>query len=380
MELEGSKQQEQQTQKELDDIVLSASGTEQSEEAWLFDLLSLRAMLVGESVVDARYTPFVQRDQVDDFLRLCGFDTDSPVDLAHLGSVHLEATAYLTETHRLRLPQGLEQPLEVHDIFLASRDSEPRLRRYACMILKVMHIAHHIRGRELVYNTAISEAQLFGRLNAKVFSVIDRMRADGIAVQQFASGKKTRTSQITKLFAKRTTLATHIFDKLRFRIIVDQKNDLVGALRFLARHLFPYNYVMPGQSQNGILSVGDIAEVLGAPLKLAMDVMAVRSPSHFPQKDLGSRPEHEDNAFSGGTYRSINFVVDIPLRIDDFTEQSPSIAFVQAEIQLADVATLEENERGENAHALYKKRQRQQVRTRLEGFEADEELEPIETA
>ena len=229
----------------------------------LADLAVLKMVLFGESVVDLPRLWFSSRTAVDDFLRLAAFDTDNPLDTARLDEIHHEAVVYLTDVHRYRLPLQVEQPAEIHDLFLTAASPElGRVQRFACMALKVMHILHHVSGRELLFNTPISEAQLFDRLNNRVFTLIDRMRASGIGVHEFAAGKKSRASLATKLLAKRNNLATHIFDKLRFRIVVNSRNDLVLSLIYLLRHLVPFNYILPEQSLNTILTAADMVTAL----------------------------------------------------------------------------------------------------------------------
>lgn len=327
----------------------------------LADLTALKLVLFGESVVDLARFWFSDRSAVDQFLRLTEFDTDNPLDLSRLHELHHEATVYLTDVHRYRLPLQIEQPAEIHDLFLAAASAEThRVQRFACMTLKVMHILHHISGRELLFNTPISEAQLFDRLNTKVFAVIDRMRASGVGVQEFAAGKKSKTSLATKLLAKRNNLATHIFDKLRFRIVVNTRDDLVLTLLYIVHHLCPFNYVLPEQSQNTIVTAEDVGRVLNLPQEM---VQRYWDNNYSP--DPVVRPPV--NEFTARAYRCVNLVADIPMRIDDVApHSSPAVAFVQTEIQLVDLETSKANERGDSSHSLYKKRQRARVRARLE--------------
>lgn len=329
--------------------------------AHIADLTALKLVLFGESVIDLPRLWFTDRQGVDAFLRLHTFDTDNPLDMTRLYDLHHEATVYLTEAHRYRLPLEIEQPKEIHDLFLAAASAtSSRVQRFACMTLKVMHILHHISGRELLFNTPISEAQLFDRLNTRVFNVIDRMRASGIGIKEFAAGKKSKTSLATKLLSKRNNLATHIFDKLRFRIVVNSRDDLVQTLKFLVRHLCPFNYVLPEQSQNSVLTLHDMVRVLGLPEDVVTRVWESTTP-------YSSVVRPSPNEFSAQSFRTVNFVADIPMRIDDVAPQhAPAIAFVQTEIQLVDSETSRSNERGESSHPLYKKRQRARVRLRLE--------------
>jgi len=333
--------------------------------AKLADLAALRLILVGESAVDWPRLWMPDREAVDSFLRLCAFDTDNPLDLGRLRELHRDAFDYLRDVHHLRLPPALEEPGEVHEVFLAASLAQGRLRRQACLLLKVMHIIHHLAGRELLFNTPISEAQLLDRLSTKVFQVIDRMRASGVGVVEFAAGQKTRTSLVSKLLAKRSTLASQIFDRLRFRIVVQGREDIVPTLQYLARHLFAFNYVIPEQSQNGIVDAPLVARALDLPEPLVRRFWDSQHPGGGA------------NEFSGASYRSINFVVDIPIRIDDVApEHAPAVTFAQTEIQVVDTDTARANSRGENSHTLYKRRQRERVRERLEG----PEMSPLDQA
>ncbi|MEZ4271075.1 MAG: TIGR04552 family protein [Myxococcota bacterium] len=243
----------------------------------LADLAAIRTVLTGEAAVDLAQLWFTDRASVDDFLRLNAFDTDNPLDLSRLRDLHHNATVYLADTHRYRLPRPIERPAEIHDLFLAAAEGSRRLRRFACMTLKVMHILHHIACKELVSGTPISEVDLLERLNKKVFSTIDEMRAAGIAVNEFATGKKTQTSLVTKLLAKPDALATHIFDRLRFRIVLGTRQDVVLALIYLVRHLLPFNYVVSRQSQNGLISLGRCHARLGTRTQRGAIALASRS-------------------------------------------------------------------------------------------------------
>lgn len=345
-----------------------------TERARLSHFSTLEHVLFGESIIDAPRLWASEPAAIDHFLRLNGFDLDNSLDKGRLDDLLHEATEYLVETHHYRLPLPVEQPTGgVQELMMwAASPSLSREQRFSCMTLKAMCILHHISGRELLFNTAISEAELFESLSARVFSCIDHMRSIGIGVSEFAAGKKSRTSLTTKLLAKRTNLATHIFDKLRFRVVVETSDDVVFAMLYLLEHLIPFNYVLPEQSENTILRAPDVARIM------QLDEQVVSRAWQRPRQ--GVRRRAVANEFSSKTYRTINFVADIPLRIDHVAPYAvPAIAFVQTEIQLVDKKTAAQNELGESAHPLYKKRQRARVRARLENqrYDPDPALEAI---
>ena len=77
--------------------------------------------------------------------------------------------------------------------------------------------------------------------------------------------------------------------------------------------------------------------------------------------------------FSGPGYRVINFVADLPVRIDSFVCRAGDplygdygqIVFVLTEFQIVDQAISITNEQGENSHQRYKERQHARVPARL---------------
>lgn len=331
----------------------------ESRKEALSDICRLRALLNGLSAVDTTGLVVPGRDAIDAHLRLCEFDTDNPLDLERLRNLLADAIAYLRELHGYDFPLCIEEPATIHDLFVLALDGTVEERRLAGMCIKVMHILNHIKGRELVFNAAVPESQLVNRLHTKVLTAVDSLRGDGVTVNEWAAGQKTRQSLVTKLLAKRETLASRIFDRLRYRIVTETEEDLVLALVALARRLVPFNYVIPGQSQNGILTLERIANTLQVPLEVVQELWGESVEGEAPTPP---------NEFSGSTYRCVNFVVDIPLRVDDLAAgDGPAVAFVQAEFQLVDAATHARNNSGENAHERYKARQLAVVKRRLEG-------------
>ncbi|MEL6544153.1 MAG: TIGR04552 family protein [Myxococcota bacterium] len=325
----------------------------------LADVCRVRALLNGLSVVDSTHLVVPDRAAVDAHLRLCEFDTDNPLDLRRLELLLLDAVSYLREQHGYEFPLSVEQPDTIHDLFLTAAHGSDEERHLAVMCIKVMHILNHIQGRELVFNAAVPESELVNRLHTKVLTTVDHLRGDGIKLTEWAAGQKTQASLVTKLLAKRNTLASRIFDRLRYRIVTETEEDLVMALVGFARRLVPFNYVIPGQSQNGIVTLRRIADTLGVPLAVVQEMWGETVEGEAPTPP---------NEFSGATYRCVNFVADIPLRVDDLgLADGPAVAFVQAEFQLVDAVTHEKNNAGENAHERYKARQLTVVKNRLEG-------------
>ena len=336
-------------------------------EMGLKELERVRLILRGGSVIDWRRLHFRNRDEVDRFLRLCGLDLTHHADEAWARLVLSDAVEYLRRTFSYRVADAVAQPAEIHDLFLyASGVKEPhRFRRIACIVLKVMHVVQHIEGRDLLFRLAVSEADLSRMATAKVNGVLAEAREKGLPILDYSPSVKTRESLITKLLAKKENVAAQVYDKTRFRIVTPTRADILPVLYFLTQRLFPFNFVVPGQTENTLL-----------PFKSLL-----REFPHFHNHahELHLDPDFEDreggggNEFSGSGYRVLNFVVDVPLRLDEWLpppeldrrERKGRIGYTLVEFQMLDVHTAELNEQGENAHARYKHRQKLRVLRRL---------------
>ncbi|WP_083682371.1 TIGR04552 family protein [Archangium sp. Cb G35] len=333
----------------------------------LRELERIRLILRGGSVIDWRRMHFQSRDEVDRFLRLCQIDTSRPEDEAWARTVLADAVEYLRQTFDYRVADAVADPEEIHDLFLYASGVKglPRHRRIACIVLKVMHVLQHIEGRDLMHRLAVSEADLSELVTSKVLGVAQLLRDKGLPVAEFGHSIKSRESLITKLLAKKETVAAQIYDRTRFRIITQKPADIVPVLYFLTQHLFPFNFVVPGQTENTLVSFKSVLEENPHLQQFAQHL-------HL-DLDYEDREERTRNLFSGNTYRALNFVVDVPVRMDaylpppaeDTRERKNRTVFTLVEFQIMDEETARQNEEGENAHKLYKRRQKRRVLRRL---------------
>src|SRR5258706_6724558 len=123
-----------------------------------------------------------------------------------------------------------------------------------------MHIIHHINGRAGLLKMSVSDEIIFREIELKVMQVVEELRAAGAPLSEWEWSRKPRDSQITKLLAKRSTLAANIYDKLRFRLIVPTPEDLLPMLATLTRQLIPFNYIVPGESVNQLLDLQQLSQ------------------------------------------------------------------------------------------------------------------------
>lgn len=337
-----------------------------SKDLDLGDLEAVRLILQGSSVIDWNRLNFTNRAQVDDFLRLQLMDPSDSADQERLRFVFNQSVNYLEENLDLRFPDDLRVPADVRDVFVEASTFAGRFRRrqmLACTTLKLMHVINHMEAADLKFQTRASEADLLDRAEKHIIEYADGLRQQGFPLVAFYGSRKTRNSVITKLLAKRETIAATVFDKLRFRIVVDKPEEIVPLMSHLCRSLFPFNYAIPGQSHNNLVNFRRSLKEVQEYATHAPDLQRLRSKA--------SEWIADNNPFSGNSYRTINFIVDFPVRLD---EQHPfpehpyllgRVVFVMVEFQVLDRETAQANEDGENAHELYKERQRRIVERRL---------------
>jgi uncharacterized protein (TIGR04552 family) len=348
------------------DSALQASAYRRVQDMDLGGLEALRLILRGTSVIDWRRLHFRDAAEVDHFLRLNLFDLSDQRDARRLRAILDQAVEYLRKAFGYQVAAAVAQPADLREVFLfASGAIEPKkYGRIACVVLKCMHVVHHLEARELLFRTPIREADLAERVDRRVMSEARRMRQLGLPVVELVGNVKARGSLITKLLAKRETVAAQIFDRVRYRIVTERRDQIPSVLNHLARTLFAFNYVVPGQSQNTLLR---FREIVG----LHPDADALIPQLQAPL-DIEAQDRRKANAFSGKGFRVLNFVVDLPVRVDEFlppdrpfADDLGRVVFSLVEFQVVDAATARRNEEGESNHGRYKRRQSRNVLRRL---------------
>src|SRR3954465_14583742 len=277
----------------------------------LGDLERMRLILRGGSVIDWRKLHFQTKEEVDHYLRLCLFEPDDPFDRARLQRILDEAVDYLRTTFRYVVAEEVAQPEHVHDLFLlASGVGNAKLRRIACLVLKVMHVVHHVEARGLLYRARVSEDELCQLVTQRVDHCMEQLRREGFPVVAAAGSVKTRHSLITKLLAKKETLAAQIYDRGRYRVVTDDREHVLPVLVRLCDLLVPFNFVVPGQTQNTLLSSRKLIHDWPGLKALAPELQAGL---HLEDHDRREADKSQANEFSGGSYKVLNFVVDLPV-------------------------------------------------------------------
>jgi uncharacterized protein (TIGR04552 family) len=325
----------------------------------LSDLASVWLILTGQSVIDWQRLEIATAEEARRFLETQEFDLEREGDRLRIETIKATAIDYLRRQFDFPVPRPVEQATVAELLRLASGKGHRQL--CACVILKVMHILHHVEARELQYSLALSDQELFRLIEERVYRLVGQMLAEGLPITEFVGGRKRRDSIYTKLLSKREAHASAVYDKQRFRIVTRTRDDLLPVLLYLTQNLFPFNYVVPGEAINTIFHFKSYCEE-----KPHLQALARRL-------NLRDDLTIGDNRFSAEDYRIIHFVVDVPVRVPDpVLAGAPAdlralgpVIFGLCEFQMVDSATEESNEKGDASHASYKERQREAVMRRL---------------
>ncbi len=230
-----------------------------------------------------------------------------------------------------------------------------------------MHVIQHIEGRDLMFKLAISEAEVAQLVTERVTQVVHDLQAKGVPITEFSDSIKTRESIITKLIAKRESVAAQIYDRTRFRIIVEApRRRAPGALR-ADPAADPLQLRAPDPDREHAAQLQGAARAVRPPEE-AREAAAprrrlrgARGGQAHRQPLLGA--ELQDPQLRRRRADSARPVPPAPER--DERQRKGRIALALCEFQICDEATAIANEQDENSHEAYKLRQRKVVLKRL---------------
>jgi uncharacterized protein (TIGR04562 family) len=380
----------------------------------------LDIIIGGKSSLDSP-DGFSLRDagETSRFIESYGYNLDNPIELAEVHGNFHEALNFV-RTHflqpdnpdglKLDVPRKILELGDVRDLFMMAgfhypgqtRDTQGTyLRNWACSLLKVMHtIAHIDKDVRSSYFSDIQQ-QIFDR----VYKMIHRdgeggklylgekdddpLRVDLVAFE--TKPKKARDSIILKLLHKPENVAEDIFDRVGIRFITPTRLGALLVVKYLKDKMIviPPN-IKPSRSRNTLVDVNhfraQLADVLGR-----ADIGALTDTDVEAELEAAAIAPmvNPENPHSSEFYRSIQFTgrqlikLRNPLyqelrelkslakkattagedvlkaldRIDLKYVQREIRFFYPYEVQIMDVKSAEENERGRSAHSEYKKAQ-----------------------
>ncbi len=317
--------------------------------------------MTGGSVIDWQRLQLTTPEAARKFLDNHDVSLEDARDQAFTEHVKREAISYLRRHFRFAIPKPIERASIADLLVIASGNGHRQV--CACTILKTVQIINHMAGRELLFRLPVSDRDLFHLVEEKVYRVVGTMLSEGFPITEFIGGRKNLDSTYTKLLSKPEATAAALYDKLRFRIVTRSRDDILPVVLYLTEQLFPFNYVVPRQSTNTIFHFRRYCEQHPQLQGLAAQF----------QDDVADALTPGDNRFSASTYRVIQFVTEVPVRVPQHlmelappgSENLGPLVYMLCEFQVLDAESEASNETGEASHDAYKRRQREAVLRRL---------------
>jgi uncharacterized protein (TIGR04552 family) len=317
----------------------------------------LKLVLDGKSLLDWDRMYFEKREDVIAYLLVNEFDVNLKNDLKRLSFVYKNSIDYLKDVYGIKIPKSFYKKDIIDVMLLTSFPNKGRDFDIAFAILKVMNIINHVDSQELISKLSIESKIIIDKVKKKVMNHIEFMqKSEDFPDFTFEWSVKTRESIVSKFLTKKRGFQARIFDRVRFRMVTETKQDILPILYHLFGKLFSANNLIPTETKNTLLTIND---------KIDLD-----NPSSII---IDKKDGLKDNQFSGETYRVLNFIIDIPVRVDDIIVLPNDISFanhayilyILTEVQILDKITAKNNEKGDNSHDLYKERQKKAILKRL---------------
>jgi len=394
-----------------------------------WDVLDI--IIGGKSSIDSQHGLQIHTlDEAERFLMSYGLDLTNPIESAEtLGHFH-EALNFIRRYFlfpenqdglKIEIPRKILELTNVRELFLMASLSFPSqsndssgvfLGNWACALLKVMHtIAHVDQDLRSVYFVDIQK-QILDRFYREIHRdetgrlyLGENDDPTRVELHSFETKpKKSRDSTLLKLLHKSENVAEDIFDRVGIRFVTLTPLGALRVIKYLKDHMIvmPPN-IKPSRSRNTLIDLEAFRMKLGQ-LTLRLERNELTDQQYHDEVKLAATSLHHDHAnpHSSEFYRSIQFTARqlIKLRnplFDDMKELKgifkaqglPEAAakviervdmkylqkeirfFYPYEVQVVDVASHEENEKGRSAHSEYKKAQLHTAMKRVMGPLAD---------
>lgn len=360
-----------------------------------FNKQILECVVGGVSVLDIPRLNVHTREEARQFILAYGYNLDDPEHREQLWSTHRRAVALIKEMlldAGETIPESLTDQVHLGEltellIIASSRKKEDHeLQRWACAILRVMHVYVHLRNDLFGAFRDEIQSQILNPIQQAIWlddqtgqtilgpnSVMGGVHLHKYEIKPF----KTTASSVVKLLARPERVALTLLDKLGVRFVTRTVYDSFRVIKFLVdSHLISYSHIMPDQSNNTLFPLNIFLEVMEE-LKL-LDSKGVKSPPEAVERMLKERLDvakarahylEKANEFSGRDYRFVKFINRklISVMIGDGERMRQFRFFYPYEVQIMDHDTYTRNLSGPMAHDEYKARQRRKARERVLG-------------
>ncbi len=362
----------------------------------------LNSVIGGKSSIDMPRLNIQSPAEATAFLKGYGYDIDNEMDQKKLWYFHRRALVFLEEKlgfSRTEIPEILHDSKQLGDIrqllLLASSSSpaERKLQKWACAILRVMHVFVHTENDLFSSFTEEIQKQILSPFQSCIFNdgtsgrIFLRKQLEGssssatnddpISLLGFeVKPFKTSTSSVIKLLAKPDALAMSVYDKLGVRFVTHSMFDAYRVVRFMVEeNLISFPHIMPDQSSNNLYPVDLFVQVISEVKGMGRTLMQSEVDELF-RKRLEERKHsveflRKENNYSGADYKFIKFISRKLIKLHLPDNKGQFSFFFPYEVQIMDKESHQKILSGPAEHQAYKERQRTAARKRVFPEEAE---------
>lgn len=356
-----------------------------------FDILG---SVLGESAsLDLPQLQIQDREQAAQFIRTYGYEITRTQDEEKLWRYFSEAIEFLERDILLegeRIPEALRTRDEVQDLtkllviasMKQSQDADTQgleglsSQRWACAILRVMHVLVHLDNDLFTSFTDDIKYQILKPIQDHIYYVEQKtfLGKDEDAIELVAYSEKPfkhTSSAAIKILTRKNTLAMTLLDRVGIRFVTKNVVDIFRVIQYLVdKHLVSYPHVISSQSKNTICSVKTFMGVMEKHISKegVFDAGAIEAMLQEEMKLNELQVDSEKNPYSSSDFKFLKFINRQFLRINIGEGKAPLTFFFPFEVQILDQITFEQNEGGMAAHKDYKQRQKESARRRIFGL------------
>lgn len=373
-----------------------------------FHWSALRGALEGVSSLDFRNLGIRTKSQARNFLLSYGYDPDDLQMKEELWRIYFEALAYI-RTELLqddeKVPESFFVRGAINEIqkLLMDTSSDDERSKWACAILRVMHIISHVDNDIRMGQFSAARDQIFSRFDRFVKRIPGRkfLFSDGEKsvhlLRYYKKSRKERASLLTKMLAKSTATPERIYDNIGFRFVTETRFDCYRLLNMmLEAGAVTAPNILPLRSINTLIPYEVLhREVEFLRTQLLAGEISLKDVNErikqLEDESLVPRAQHR-NPFSSPWYRSIQFtsrqlihapnpahatIEEIKARLREFPDaehilrevpvmvQERISFFYPFEVQIIDKESYIETLVGRSRHREYKSKQRLIARNRV---------------
>lgn len=350
------------------------------------------------------------------FLQAYGFDLSDPNDQKLIWNYFEEARNFIEKSLNdgtQNVPAHLRTKEALGDIrrllLIASLRRENPDQKWACALLRVMHVLIHLVQDPRLRFFEEAQTQILGRLDTHLF--VDekdgatylggKNDAERVKLLFFKKkDKKDRDREIIKLLHKAGNLAEEIYDRLGFRLVTETKLDAICALNILiSKNIIGVPNLRPGRSRNRLVDIRRLQteiekEMKGWAKKPPLSDAEVEKFFQRLERKIGLRrnPVIGYNPFTSDHFKAIQFTCrelvriknpefeliekvknllkDQSTKVEDLLKQPPSpflYLFFPYEVQILDVKSYADSIFGKSSHEEYRRKQTEAARARVFG-------------